>query len=80
MNEYVLAGGDAAAIARIRTRFEPDARKTDETDGLSLDMGDWRFNLRASNTENVLRLNVESKGEMLETIVAEMGNLVSGPG
>ena len=32
-------------------------------DGISLDMGDWRFNLRTSNTEPVLRLNVESRGD-----------------
>ncbi len=31
-------------------------------DGLSVDMGSWRFNLRASNTEPLLRLNVESRG------------------
>ena len=32
-------------------------------DGLTVDMGDWRFNLRASNTEPLLRLNVESRGD-----------------
>lgn len=35
----------------------------DKTDGMSLDFGDWRMNLRASNTEPLLRLNVESKGD-----------------
>ena len=35
----------------------------DRTDGLSLDMGAWRFNLRQSNTEPVIRLNVESRGD-----------------
>lgn len=35
----------------------------DRTDGVSLDFGDWRMNLRASNTEPLLRLNVESKGD-----------------
>ena len=52
-----------AAVARVRAAFEPEARGVDETDGLSLDLGDWRFNLRASNTEPVLRLNVESRGQ-----------------
>ena len=33
-----------------------------KVDGLSVDLGTWRFNLRASNTEPVLRLNVESRG------------------
>jgi phosphomannomutase len=51
------------AIARVRETFERQANSVDETDGLSLDMGTWRFNLRASNTEPVVRLNVESKGD-----------------
>jgi len=52
-----------AAIARVRATFEPLARGVDETDGLSFDMGGWRFNLRSSNTEPVVRLNVESRGD-----------------
>jgi phosphomannomutase len=52
-----------AAIARVRAQFEPDATSVDETDGLSLEMGAWRFNLRSSNTEPVVRLNVESRGQ-----------------
>lgn len=51
-----------AAIARVRAAYEPQATAKDETDGLSLEMGDWRFNLRSSNTEPVVRLNVESRG------------------
>ncbi|HHS94396.1 MAG TPA: phosphomannomutase, partial [Rhodobacterales bacterium] len=35
----------------------------DEMDGLGFDMGDWRFNLRSSNTEPVVRLNVEARGD-----------------
>lgn len=34
-----------------------------KVDGLTVDFGDWRFNLRASNTEPLLRLNVESRGD-----------------
>jgi len=52
-----------AAIARIRALYEPEAKGVDETDGLSLDMGAWRFNLRMSNTEPVVRLNVETRGD-----------------
>lgn len=37
--------------------------KIDKLDGLSADYEDWRFNLRMSNTEPILRLNVESKGD-----------------
>ena len=52
-----------ATVARVRATCEPQAQGIDETDGLSLDMGTWRFNLRASNTEPVLRLNVETRGD-----------------
>lgn len=50
-----------AAIDRIRKKYTPLAEGIDHTDGLSLDMGAWRFNLRKSNTEPVIRLNVESR-------------------
>jgi len=46
----------------VRKAYESKALELDETDGLSFDMGDWRFNLRKSNTEPVIRLNVESRG------------------
>jgi len=49
-------------MARMRDEYLPRARSVDETDGTSLDMGHWRFNLRASNTEALVRLNVETKG------------------
>lgn len=35
----------------------------DTLDGLSLDFGDWRFNLRSSNTEPLIRLNIETRGD-----------------
>ena len=53
-----------AALAAIEAQYGPDAEAVDRTDGLSLDMGDWRFNLRMSNTEPVIRLNVESRGDV----------------
>ena len=52
-----------AALARVREEFEPEAISIDEMDGLGFDMGDWRFNLRSSNTEPVVRLNVEARGD-----------------
>ena len=52
-----------AVVARVRAALEPSARSTDQTDGLSLDFGEWRLNLRASNTEPLLRLNVEARGD-----------------
>lgn len=52
-----------AAIARVRATFEPEAKALDDMDGLGFDLGDWRFNLRSSNTEPVVRLNVEARGD-----------------
>jgi phosphomannomutase len=52
-----------AAISRIEDTFIRDALMTDYTDGLSMEFPAWRFNLRSSNTEPVIRLNVESRGD-----------------
>jgi len=52
-----------AMIARVEAAYAPQANAIDRTDGISLDFGRWRFNLRGSNTEPVLRLNVESRGD-----------------
>ena len=53
----------AAAMRRVAERFEPRSVRKDTVDGLSLEFPEWRFNLRPSNTEPVLRLNVESRGD-----------------
>lgn len=53
----------AAAVAAIDAALGGAAVHRDETDGLGLSFGDWRLNLRASNTEPLLRLNVESRGD-----------------
>ncbi|MFK3662180.1 colanic acid biosynthesis phosphomannomutase CpsG [Scandinavium sp. NPDC088450] len=53
----------AAAIARVEQHFAQQALEIDRTDGISLAFEDWRFNLRSSNTEPVVRLNVESRGD-----------------
>lgn len=53
----------ASAIQTVRERYAPEADAIDEVDGISLDFGDWRFNLRGSNTEPVIRLNVESRAD-----------------
>ncbi|MES0301013.1 phosphomannomutase, partial [Citrobacter sedlakii] len=41
-----------------------EALSVDRTDGISMSFADWRFNLRSSNTEPVVRLNVESRGDI----------------
>ena len=51
----------AKAIAIEKAHYHNAAIDVDYTDGLSMDMGEWRFNLRCSNTEPLVRLNVESR-------------------
>ncbi len=53
------------AMQRVQAYYMQQAGQTDFTDGLSMAFDDWRFNLRSSNTENVLRLNVESQANRL---------------
>jgi phosphomannomutase len=50
-----------AALRRVAAFYQGAAVRRDHTDGLSLEFEDWRFNLRKSNTEPVLRLNVETR-------------------
>lgn len=57
-------GNAAEAIARIRAQYEPAAARIDTTDGISIEYPEWRFNLRTSNTEPVVRLNVESRADV----------------
>jgi len=52
------------AIARVFEFYQEQAQVIDKTDGISMEFGNWRFNLRSSNTEPVVRLNVESKGDV----------------
>jgi len=52
----------AALLASLEARYTPAALAIDHTDGLSMEFSDWRFNVRMSNTEPVVRLNVESRG------------------
>ncbi|MCV0396054.1 MAG: phosphomannomutase [Rhizobiaceae bacterium] len=68
----------AAAIARVADRYAPLNPDIDRLDGLGMDFGDWRFNLRASNTEPLLRLNVETRGDrrLLEARVGEVGEFI----
>ena len=53
----------AKTIAQVIDRYSEDALYIDRTDGVSLEFKGWRFNLRSSNTEPVIRLNVESSGD-----------------
>jgi phosphomannomutase len=51
-----------AAIEAVQQAYQPKALSADFTDGLSLEFAEWRLNLRSSNTEPLIRLNVESRG------------------
>jgi phosphomannomutase len=72
--------GANEVIDKIRAVYEADAQHVDLTDGLSIEYADWRFNLRTSNTEPVVRLNVESKGntELMNQKTAEILQLLGG--
>lgn len=53
----------AAVLEQVRRHYADHAASVDFTDGLSMAFADWRFNLRCSNTEPLVRLNVESRGD-----------------
>lgn len=59
--------------------FAAQHPKMDRTDGVSLEFADWRFNLRGSNTEPLLRLNVETRAnpEQLEQRVTQLRQLIA---
>lgn len=67
-----------ASIDRVIERFVDLNPKLDYVDGVSADFGNWRFNLRSSNTEPLLRLNVESRGDiaLMRDRTVEIGNLI----
>ncbi len=54
----------ARVLARVRERLIGDGVVIDELDGLTADLGSWWFNLRPSNTEPLLRVNVEAADEV----------------
>ena len=78
MNFKVADAGKT--IENVLTAHRTAALSIDETDGVSLAFEDWRFNLRSSNTEPLVRLNVEGKGnaDALAAHVSEIANLLGG--
>lgn len=69
----------AALLKAIEERYVRDATAIDYTDGLSMTFDEWRFNVRMSNTEPVVRLNVESRGDeaLMQQKTAELLQMVS---
>lgn len=66
------------AISRVLDAYRADAVNIDYTDGISVEFSDWRFNLRTSNTESVVRLNVESRANklLMQQKTAEVLNIL----
>lgn len=69
-----------ATIARAQSLYQPQSLSVDFTDGLSIAFDTWRFNLRSSNTEPLIRLNVESRGDvaLMQQKTAELLALIGG--
>jgi phosphomannomutase len=59
--------------------YLPHHPVVDRTDGVSIEFADWRFNLRGSNTEPLLRLNVETRGDtqLMTNKTAEITALIA---
>ncbi len=68
----------AAVLARVEAAYRDAAQSVEHVDGLSMEFPRWRFNLRLSNTEPVVRLNVETRGDrdLMEARTAELLELV----
>lgn len=67
-----------AVVARILDHYTSLNPVLDKTDGVSVDFAEWRFNIRNSNTEPLLRLNVETRGDaaLLEKRTDELKKLI----
>jgi phosphomannomutase len=78
MNFKVADAGKA--IEDVLSAYRAAALSIDQTDGVSLAFENWRFNLRCSNTEPLVRLNVEGKGnaEALEAHVSAIADVLGG--
>lgn len=70
----------AATLAAIESRYRARALSVDHCDGLSLTFEQWRFNLRTSNTEPLIRLNVETRGDpdLLQAMTRDLLAQIAG--
>ncbi len=71
-----------STIAAIESEYAAQALNVDRTDGISYEFSDWRFNLRTSNTEPLIRLNVEARGsdQLMRTKTNELLALLKSHG
>ncbi len=69
-----------ATVARVLAHYADQEPALDHTDGVSVEFATWRFNLRSSNTEPLLRLNVETRGDaaLLRVRTEELTALIGG--
>jgi phosphomannomutase/phosphoglucomutase len=69
-----------ATVARVMEHYATQNPELDYTDGVSAEFAEWRFNLRSSNTEPLLRLNVETRGDaaLLRARTDELTALIGG--
>ncbi len=69
----------AAALSEIESRYAAAAANVAHDDGLSMDFGDWRMNLRSSSTEPLVRLNIESRANpaIVKSRLAELTALLN---
>ena len=67
-----------ATVAKVLEHFSTQQPVIERVDGVSADFGTWRFNLRSSNTEPLLRLNVESRGDsgLMKVNTSELSDLI----
>jgi len=67
-----------AALQAVRDHYADSQALVDTTDGLSLEFADWRLNLRSSNTEPLLRLNIETRSDLaaVQERLAEVESLI----
>jgi len=85
MKKYPVSGeinrqvtDPVALIEAVLAVYSPDALLIDKTDGISVEFAAWRFSLRMSNTEPLVRLNVESRGDaaLMKTKTAELLKMI----
>lgn len=69
-----------ATIQRVQEKYQPTAKNVDFIDGVSMEFDRWRFNLRSSNTEPLIRLNVETRGDeaLMRERTQELLDLIGG--
>ena len=68
-----------AVLAKLKSKYGPVAKRVTEIDGYKAEFADWWFNVRPSNTEPLIRLNLEAKTkEMMDEKVTELLGEIRG--